>query len=335
MKSAWTLGVFLAGATLAAQPLPNDPLEARLRRGVELRRAGQDEAAFAEFEAAYTLRAEARTAAQLALVCQATGRWLRAETLLREALAAPEDAWVRRNQTALEGALAVVERHLATLEIVGGSEEGVSRAEVRLNDEVLGVLPLPRPVRVVAGAVVLQVAAEGFVPWVRRFEIAPGERMRERVSLQRQRPVVVEPPVVPVVSVTPAPVVVVPPPPTLPPVTPRVERGADGPWGGLAVGSFVGAGLVLGVGVAALVLRESSVASFNNGCEAGTLAGDCGTWRDQTSFREGVAATALPLGALLSAAGVYFLVRRARQPAAPQRLACGAGPFAAQCAWRF
>ncbi len=312
-------------------------MEARLRRGVELRRAGQDEAAFAEFEAAHALRAEPRTAAQLALVCQATGRWIRAEVLLREALAAPDDGWVRRNRVALQGALAVAERHLATLEVVGGAVEQEAHAQVRLNDEAVGTLPLPGPVRVLAGATALEVRAEGFVPFVRRFEIAPGERVRERVSLVPWRPVTPEPPRVPV-----EPVPSVPPPSLAPPVmrvappvvSSRGEPSSLAPWGGLALGSFIGAGLVLGVGAAALVVREEAVASFNRECERGATAGDCGSWRDRTAFSGGVAVTALPVGLILSAAGTYFMVRRARQVSAV-RVAVTGRAFVVQCAWRF
>jgi hypothetical protein len=336
MKRPWAMVFLLVPGALWAQPVPSgDALEQRLRRGVELRRAGQDEAAFTEFEAAYGLRAEPRTAAQLALVCQATGRWVRAESMLREALAAPDDAWVARNRAALEGARAVAERHLATLEVVAGAGEEGLRARVRVNDEAVGVLPLAAPVRVVAGAVVLQVEAEGFVPWVRRFEIAPGERLRERVDLVRQRPPsVIDPEVrVPSAPVPPVPVVV--PPVVVPPVVPPAAVGMPvAPWGALALGSFVGAGLALGVGVGALVVREQSVSGFNSDCEPGATAGDCGTLRDRAVFSEGVAVTALPVAVALSAAGTYLLVRRARQPRA-LGLACGGGVLAVQCAWRF
>lgn len=338
MKRAWTMAFLLLPGALWAQPVPSgDALEQRLRRGVELRRAGQDEAAFTEFEAAYGLRAEPRTAAQLALVCQATGRWVRAESMLREALAAPDDAWVARNRAALEGARAVAERHLATLDVVAGASGEGLRARVRVNDEAVGVLPLAGPVRVVAGAVVLQVEAEGFVPWVRRFEIAPGERLRERVDLVRLRPVSGGDPELsaPTAPVPPVPVAVPPVPAAVPPVVPPAAvRVPVAPWGALAVGSFVGAGLTLAVGVGALVVREQSVSGFNADCEPGATAGDCGTLRDRAVFSEGVAVTALPVAVALSAAGTYFLVRRARQPRA-LGLACGGGVMAVQCAWRF
>lgn len=331
MNRAWAMAFLLLPRALWAQPVPSgDALEQRLRRGVELRRAGQDEAAFTEFEAAYGLRAEPRTAAQLALVCQATGRWVRAEAMLREALAAPDDAWVSRNRAALEGALAVAERHLATLEVVAGASGEGLRARVRVNDEAVGTLPLTGPVRVVAGAVVLQVEAEGFVPWVRRFEIAPGERLRERVDLVRQRPVSGGDPEQSAPS-APVPPVPVAAPPVVPPAAVRVPVA---PWGALALGSFVGAGLTLAVGVGALVVREQSVSGFNADCEPGATAGDCGTLRDRAVFSEGVAVTALPVAVALSAAGTYFLVRRARPPRA-LGLACGGGVMAVQCAWRF
>lgn len=235
---------------------------------------------------------------------------------------------------ALEGALAVAERHLATLEVVGGAAEQEAHAQVRLNDEALGTLPLTRPVRVVAGAAVLEVRAEGFDPFVRRFEIAPGERVRERVSLVRPRPVAAETARVPVEPVPSPPAPTFTPPAAPAAVSPRVVPVSAAPWGGLALGSFIGAGVALGVGAAALVVREAAATSFNDGCEQGASAGDCGALRDRTALSEGIAVTALPVGLLLSAAGTYFVVQRARQASA-LRVAVTGRAFVVQWAWRF
>jgi serine/threonine protein kinase len=87
-----------------------------LRRGVEARLQGDDDAALAAFREAHALAPElGRTAAQLGLAHQALGAWRQAEPLLTRALAS-DDPWVAEHREALEGSLAVVREHLAAPE---------------------------------------------------------------------------------------------------------------------------------------------------------------------------------------------------------------------------
>jgi len=319
-STAFALVVGLATVTARAQTTGDAAVEEHLRRGVELRRSGQDEAAFAEYEAAYAARSEPRTAAQLALVCQATGRWLRAEALLRESLATPADPWIVRNRAALDGALAVVVRHLATVEVVAD----VPGAIVRINGEEVGPLPLRGGVRVVAGSVSVEVAAEGYEALVRRFVTSPGETVRERLSLVRAAS-----PVVPVAVVAPAPVVV-------PVVGPAARVVVDrGPLRALSVGAFVGAGVLVAAGVTAVVLREVAAAGYNEDCDPGDARDRCGTLRDQETTAQATAWVTLPLGAVLAATGVYLSLRGRSAAPASAGVACGVGATGARCAWAF
>ncbi|MBL8604210.1 MAG: PEGA domain-containing protein [Myxococcales bacterium] len=324
----WALAALSVTALAAAQPLADEALEARLRRGVELRRAGNDAAAFDEFEAAYAMRAEGRTAAQLGLVSQATGRWVRAEALLREALASEADPWVGRNRAALEGALAVVARHLGSLEVVGEGGSLPDGAEIRVNRAVVGRAPLTEALRVEAGQIVLEVSAPGYDTLARRFEIAPGERLRERVTLVRV-PVRENTPAAPVMP-TPA---ALPTPERAPEV--RVVEVVRTPWRPLAAASATVGVAALAVGVSALVWRNAAVASFNEGCAASEVAGACGDWRAETHFAEGVAVVSLPVAALAVGFGVVAWIRGGPRGALPRADACGVSAGGARCGWQF
>lgn len=321
------LALCLAPLAASAQTQPIDPVEEHLRLGVELRRAGHNDEALVEFEAAYGLRREPRTAAQLGLASQAVGRWLRADSLLREGLAAPEDPWITRNRAALDGALAVVGRHLATVDLVGD----VAGARVRINGEDAGTLPLAAPVRVIAGTVAVDVTADGYDALSLRFVAAAGENLRERVTLVAARPAPVAPPTP---AVTPPPVT--PPPAVIAPPASLLEPSVRPPWGGIAIVSFAGAAVLVAGGVTALVLRESSTSDYNAQCDAGDARGDCGALRDRATAASAIGWTTLPLGALMAAAGTYFLLRdRAPTARVAARNVCGAGLLSVYCGFAF
>ncbi len=186
MKPAYAALVIAAASAVApraahAQDTAPPPVtaegaeEALLREGVELRRQGRDEAAVAVLRRAYAVRGSARASGQLALAEQSIGRWARAEALLRAALAAADDPWVTLRRAVLEGALAVAEQHLATVEVVGGTPG----AEIWVDGERVGALPGDRVLRVAAGTVRVEHRAPGGVVTARGVELAP--RSVERV----------------------------------------------------------------------------------------------------------------------------------------------------------
>ncbi len=177
--------------------------ESLLREGVELRRQGRDEAAVAVLRRAYALRASARASGQLGLAEQSIGRWARAEALLRSALAAVDDPWVTLRRATLEGALAVAEQHLATVEVVGGSPG----AELWVDGERAGALPGDRVLRVAAGTVRVEHRAPGGVVTARVLDVVPRaiERVYFAADAAPERPVPAA--VAPVVV---APAVVIP-----------------------------------------------------------------------------------------------------------------------------
>lgn len=165
-----------AGRALAA---PDDPeAEALINRGIDLREHGKDDEALAVFKKAFAKSPSPRARAQVALAEQALGLWTAAESDLASCLAAADDAWITKNRGALEGALAVVRRHLGSLDV-----RGTEGAEVLLDGVRLGTLPETAPFRVEAGRRTLELRAKGFHPSARNVEIVAGTVTRETVTL--------------------------------------------------------------------------------------------------------------------------------------------------------
>jgi hypothetical protein len=226
----------LAGASVA------EDVEAIVKRGIELRRKGDDQAALAEFKRALAIKETPRVRAQVGLAEQALGLWLSAEEHLASAVKAERDPWVTRNRSALDSALAAIGAHLGTVEIWGGP----AGAEVVINGTPAGKLPSAGPVRVIAGACSLLVRADGYQDTARTLQVGAGELVRDNVQLI--------PSVSPsraVAAVTRAP----PPTETLAVATPPAEqpadehRGVTGKWW-----FWTAVGVVVAGGIAAAFL---------------------------------------------------------------------------------
>jgi hypothetical protein len=167
-----------SGASPAFAAPDDADAEALISRGIELREHGKDDEALGVFKKAFAKSPTPRARAQVALAEQALGLWTAAEGDLVLCLAAGDDAWITKNRGALEGALAVVRRHLGSLEI-----RGTDGADVFLDGVRLGTLPGTAPFRVEAGRRTLEVRAKGFHPSARNVEIGAGSVTRETVML--------------------------------------------------------------------------------------------------------------------------------------------------------
>lgn len=262
MKRTLLLPLFLSVLSVATSASAQDA-EAHVQRGVELRRAGDDEGALAEFRAAYELDQTGRVLGQMGFAEQALGMWVEAATHLGAALATSHE-WVESHRAPMVEAFELVVTRVGRLEVRGG-EPG---AEVLVDGEVRGTLPLSGPLFLEPGTVVLRVRAEGFEALERSVTLTAGQLARESITL---RPAAAEPPS----------------PPEEPDAVeaPRVESSrtelriatgdpeADG--GGddslTIVGSILlGLGVVTAgvLGTSGLVIREDNVALFN-------MDGDC------------------------------------------------------------
>lgn len=158
--------------------------DALMHEGVALRRSGDDAAALKRFQQAYELGKSPRALAQMGLAEQALGRWAFADQHLRQALDARDDAWIGKNRASIDDALTVVASHVGKLEI-NGEPRG---AEVRVDGELVGRLPLAHPITVTAGGVAVEVRAPGYVPIVRAATVSAHTLTRESFTLQSLSP---------------------------------------------------------------------------------------------------------------------------------------------------
>jgi hypothetical protein len=186
------MGAALVAAIVAApaRAHANDPLsdsDARILRGVELRRAGKNGEALAEFQAAYALLPTPRARVQIALALQALGDWLGAERGLEDGLKSTDDPWIAQYREALEGALATVRAHVGRLIV----DVNVTDGELLLNGVVVRSLPFPDPIRVLAGDLDVEVRAFGYAPVHRTVHVEAGAERRETVTLERLAPSIV------------------------------------------------------------------------------------------------------------------------------------------------
>jgi len=169
------------GASAWAADSEADAEDALIHRGIELRREGNDRAALGELERAYAIKRSAHAAAQLGFVEQALGLWPQAEQHVREALAAKDAPWVRKNRTTVDAALATIRAHIGHVQIDGG----VPGAQVTVNGRPVGLIPLPDAVPVSAGPVDIEVRAVGYAPVLKTVNVAAGELTRVPFTLQQ------------------------------------------------------------------------------------------------------------------------------------------------------
>ncbi len=164
--------------------------DAHIQRGVDLRRAGKNFEALAEFQQAYALVPTPRAQVQMALALQALGDWLGAERGLEEGLKTAADPWIAQYRSAIEGALATVRAHLGRLFV----DVNVTEGELLLNGVSVHALPVSGSIRVISGDLDLEARARGYVPLHRSIHVEPGADVRETVSLELLTPAAAAPP---------------------------------------------------------------------------------------------------------------------------------------------
>ena len=319
--------LFLAVSSTMALGLANLPAradeepmctaaEAAIHRGVELRAVHDDLGALTEFKKAQRMCPNARATAQIALAEQALGRWLEAEEHMKEALSAAGDPWIAKSRATLDQALATIAEHLGDLEVV--APRGPRGAEVYFNEHRVGVLPLARPARVVAGSSTLEVRAAGYHTLSRTVKVTPAGLAREVVELTR---IGEEAPGGAAGS-----------------ASPRSLRTTLG-WVGLPVGVVILAG-----GIAAHVIRERKASEWNDDDRClfvdsqKNRSGNCGPDRDTVYLAQDLAIAGYVVGGVITAASAALLLWPSRQEQPrPAGITCGPGPGAVglSCAGHF
>lgn len=186
----WNLSRAPIAAALAimALSLPAAADESDLvERGIELRIQHRDDEALALFRRAYEATPKPRTRAQIGLAEQALGSWVSAEVDLSAAMAADNDPWIKANAVALDGALAIIRSHLGSLEVRSNVDDKVV-AELFVDDNKVGPVPIPKPVRLVLGTHRVEVRAPGYTTSSRTVEVTAGAMLRESFELARETP---------------------------------------------------------------------------------------------------------------------------------------------------
>jgi hypothetical protein len=307
------LGVIVAlvalTSTAGAQSVD---VNALVHQGVELRRERRDREALEVFLRAWEVSHAPRVMAQIGFAELALGRWVDAEAHLIEAHSAATDPWIAEHRALLEESMRDVGQHVGSLDVRGN----VAGAEVRVEGQRVGALPFARLVRVAAGTTTLEVGAPGYLPVRRSIVVAPGSLTRETVSL-----LAIDGPFG------------APPPPLLDDARPPVAVSHDAGPTMRALGWTAAGGALLGVGigVAALVVRNDAVGRWNSdACLANgrTRLENCGGEQDTAVTIGAVSVAAWVTGAALAVTSVVLLVTAPSSAgrARAGRFGCGIGP---------
>jgi hypothetical protein len=301
-----------------------------MREGIELRRKGDNTAALERFRKAHEIDGAARSLAQVGLAEQSLGAWSDAFRHVHDALAAGQDDWIQRNKRVLEEALAVIDGHLGMLDVTGEP----TGAEVRVDGQTAGQLPLAQPLRLGVGTVVVEVSSEGYVKISRPVQIEHGVSASERFVLQRAATALIP--------------VTEPPPGDMPgPTSTPSQRPADDherPFdrrfvlaGGLAAGGV----LSLGWGIIEDVVWQRRVSSFNSRADcwsnpSQSWSASCADLHDQGQRAKYLTFAGYGIGAaLVATAAVVVVTRPTHSNSTALSCSPGMGTLGARCILRF
>jgi hypothetical protein len=328
-----------AGAAIAA---PSDDAEVLIRKGVEQRRQGNHTQALELFERASAISPSARALAQRGLAETSLRRWVDAERHLAEALNRHDSAWIqaKENRDVLEKALAGVRAHVGDVRLLG-----TDGAEIKVNDQAVGRLPLPGPLRLPEGSARITAAAPGKKAGEREVAVRGGGEVVVRLDLEPEAvappppsPAPLPAPTVEPVAVEAAPVApplaaapsdgssASAPPPTLVAQprssdTGRVRRG-------LAWGTAIVAVAALAGGVAETLIWQANRSDYNdpdNGCGVNLgMHGDpgCETYHESAERARLFAVIGYGAAAVLGATSTLLFVSTPPADARTARLSC-------------
>lgn len=157
-------------------------LDAPIQQGIALRRAGNDEGALALFLDLERRNPDSiRVLLHVTAAAQATGRWVMAYNYLRKASSHKDDPYYLRYRSAIKSIEDAIAQHVGQFRVVGTP----IGAEVRINGEVVGNLPMAAPNPIEVGQYVLEVSKPGFYPLRRSISVGPGSGLtQEAVDLR-------------------------------------------------------------------------------------------------------------------------------------------------------
>ena len=304
------------GCLLASVPSAranSDEEDALIRHAIQLRKHGDDRAAHAELQRAYAIARSPRAAAQLGFAEQALGLWPAAEGHVREALAAPSDPWIRKHRATVEESLATIRSHVGRVQIEGGQPG----AQVSVNGQPVGAMPLREAVPVSAGPVDIEVRGAGFESSLKTIHVAAGELARVPFTLRPVAP----PPVRSGQPALPQPRFAQVPVNPLPPSAPspaaqlaesRADEGRGRRIGG--IGLVAGGVAAIGGGVAASVVGKNKFDAIGADAAANRPYNDSnGNWKTY----ETAAAALYVVGGVAVVGGVVLYM--AGRPSAEEK----------------
>ena len=202
-----SIALILAGALVLAANLARaggPTADELVARGLELRRQAKPEQALEMLQRANAMAPSPRTFGQLGLVETSLEHWLDAEAHLTTSLAAPGDAWVRKNRAFLEQALVVCKGRIGELVITG--PDGT---KIAVDGKPAATLPAAQPVKLVAGNARVTATGAGFKDFSKTVTIEGGARVSLAIVLDPvdKRPAVALAAPVPLPAPSPAPAV--------------------------------------------------------------------------------------------------------------------------------
>jgi hypothetical protein len=167
------MAIGLPGRSMAGQDegQVDSATEDLIQRGIALRRAAKDEAALAVF-----LEAEKRAPNSVRILLHATtaaqgcGKWVMAHSYLRRASLYRTDPYYQRYRSAIRTVEDTVEQHVGQFRTLGAP----AGAEVLLNGQRVGQLPMDEAVVVEVGAYELEVSKPGYFPLRRPVTVSGG-----------------------------------------------------------------------------------------------------------------------------------------------------------------
>jgi hypothetical protein len=314
LAPACALALLLGAPRLARA----EDADALIKQGVELRRAGKDEAALEQFRRAYDLAPSPRALAQMGLAEQALGRWIDGEAHLARALEA-DDPWIAKYRGTLESSRAEIGRHLGSLFVTGGPEG----AELRVDGQVVGTLPLRRPLRLPLGTFALEASVGGHVVVARAVSIAAGITAHEDLSA-------------PGAPASPAPAA--PSAALSARETARVDDGVADDGAGhrrLAWLAAGGAVVLAAAGGVVLALGDHDAHSYNASCPGGQV--DCADLETRGRREQLAGVVGLAAGGALGVTAAWLFLSEPARPNGERRVACAPtlDRWGAGCALRF
>lgn len=178
---ATLLGFMMVHASAAAAPSAGSEAEARARysRGVELYNEGVYSAALIELERAQALAPHYGILHSIALVKMQLADFVGALAAFEEYLASGGDEVSPQRKTEIRDKVAQLQERVGTIELLVNMEG----AEVTLDEIIVGLTPLPKPIRVNPGKHEVSARRPGEKGVSKKVSVAGGDKLKVSFDL--------------------------------------------------------------------------------------------------------------------------------------------------------